>query len=62
MGTLKTELPDRAMRVRMVKHMESLPGFDKLAQTPPYPGKRFTGLVSLPGLAATKNARSATSI
>ncbi|MBD2777835.1 aldo/keto reductase [Iningainema tapete] len=62
MGALKTALPDRAMRARMVKYMESLPGFDKLAQTPPYPGKQFTGLVSLPGLAATKNARSATSI
>ena len=46
------------MRARMVKHMESLPGFDKLAQMPPYPGKQFAGLVSLPGLAATKNVKT----
>ncbi|WP_404790688.1 aldo/keto reductase [Altericista sp. CCNU0014] len=59
MGALKGALPDNAMRARMVQHMESLPGFDKLAQTPPYPGKQFAGLVSLPGLAATQNARSA---
>jgi diketogulonate reductase-like aldo/keto reductase len=59
MGALKGALPDNAMRARMVEHMESLPGFDKLTQTPPYPGKQFTGLVSLPGLAATQNARSA---
>jgi diketogulonate reductase-like aldo/keto reductase len=54
MGALKGTLPDNAMRARMVKHIESLPGFDTLAQTPPYPGKKFTGLVSLPGLAATQ--------
>jgi hypothetical protein len=59
MGALKGVLPDNAMRARMVEHMESLPGFDKLTQTPPYLGKQFTGLVSLPGLAATQNARSA---
>jgi diketogulonate reductase-like aldo/keto reductase len=62
MGALKGALPDNAMRARMVQHMESLPGFDKLAQIPPYPGKKFTGLVSLPGLAATQNARSAKNI
>jgi diketogulonate reductase-like aldo/keto reductase len=57
-GAMTGSLPDRAMRARMVKHMESLPGFDKLAQMPPYPGKQFAGLVSLPGLAATKNVRT----
>jgi diketogulonate reductase-like aldo/keto reductase len=62
MGALKGALPDNAMRARMVQHMESLPGFAKLAQMPPYPGKQFTGLVSLPGLAATQNARSAKNI
>jgi diketogulonate reductase-like aldo/keto reductase len=62
MGALKGALPDNAMRARMVQHVESLPGFAKLAQMPPYPGKQFTGLVSLPGLAATQNARSAKNI
>ncbi len=59
MGAMRGALPDAAMRARMVKHMENLPGFDKLAQTPPYPGKQFAGQVSIPGLAATKNAVSA---
>jgi diketogulonate reductase-like aldo/keto reductase len=57
-GAMTGSLPNKAMRARMVKHMESLPGFDKLAQMPAYPGKQFAGLVSLPGLAATKNART----
>ncbi|HEY9766895.1 MAG TPA: aldo/keto reductase [Coleofasciculaceae cyanobacterium] len=48
MGALKGSLPDNLMRTRMVKHMESLPGFDKLLQTSWYPGKNFNGLVRLP--------------
>jgi hypothetical protein len=32
----------------MVEHMENLPGFDNLLQTPWYPGKNFSGLVRLP--------------
>jgi diketogulonate reductase-like aldo/keto reductase len=48
MGALKGELPDRAMRTRMVQHMESIPGFDKITQTPWYPNKQFAGLVRLP--------------
>jgi diketogulonate reductase-like aldo/keto reductase len=48
MGALRGALPDQAMRARMVKHMESIPGFDKLTQTPWYPGKQFNGLVRLP--------------
>lgn len=48
MGALKGSLPDNSMRARMVKHMESVPGFDKLLQTPWYPGKTFNGLVRLP--------------
>jgi diketogulonate reductase-like aldo/keto reductase len=58
LGAMRGVLPDKAMRTRMVKYIQSLPGFDKLAQMPPYPGKQFAGLVSLPGLAATKNASS----
>jgi hypothetical protein len=45
---MRGELPDRAMRDRMVKHMESIPDFDKLTQTSWYPGKQFAGLVRLP--------------
>jgi diketogulonate reductase-like aldo/keto reductase len=48
MGALKGPLPDDAMRTRMVQHMESLPGFDRLGQMPWYPGKQFNGLVRLP--------------
>jgi diketogulonate reductase-like aldo/keto reductase len=48
MGALRGSLPDNSMRTRMVKHMESLPGFDKLLQTSWYPGKNFNGLVRLP--------------
>jgi diketogulonate reductase-like aldo/keto reductase len=48
MGALSGALPDQAMRTRMVKHMESIPGFDKLTQTSWYPGKQFSGLVRLP--------------
>ncbi|MBW4582671.1 MAG: aldo/keto reductase [Tildeniella nuda ZEHNDER 1965/U140] len=48
MGALRGLLPDRAMRTRMVRHMESLPGFDNLLQTSWYPGKNFNGLVRLP--------------
>jgi diketogulonate reductase-like aldo/keto reductase len=44
-GALRGPLPDQAMRARMVKHMETIPGFDKLAEMPPYPGKTFVGVV-----------------
>lgn len=57
LGAMREPLPDQAMRARMVRHMESLPGFGNLAQIPWYPGKQFSGMVRLPGLAATQNAR-----
>lgn len=44
-GALRGPLPDLAMRARMVKHMETIPGFDKLAEMPFYPGKTFVGVV-----------------
>jgi diketogulonate reductase-like aldo/keto reductase len=44
-GALKGPLPDKEMRARMVRHMESIPGFDKLAEMPPYPGKTYNGLI-----------------
>lgn len=49
MGSLRGPLPDAAMRARMVKHMETIPGFDKLAEMKPYPDKTFVGVVQLPG-------------
>jgi diketogulonate reductase-like aldo/keto reductase len=58
LGAMRGSLPDQEMRTRMVRHMESLPGFSNLAQMPWYPGKQFNGLVRLPGLAATQNARA----
>ena len=30
----------------MRQHIQNLPGFEKLAQMPWYPGKKFTGLVA----------------
>ncbi|QRK12234.1 hypothetical protein JQX13_20655 [Archangium violaceum] len=41
-----TTLPDREMRARMVRYMESIPGFDKLHELPWYPGKRYPGVIS----------------
>ena len=29
----------------MVRHMETIPGFDKLAEMPPYPGKAYNGII-----------------
>jgi hypothetical protein len=34
------------MRARMVRHMETIPGFDKIAETAWYPGKTFRGVIS----------------
>ncbi len=44
-GALKGPLPDAAMRKRMLQHMETIPGFDKLHETPPYPGKTYNGII-----------------
>jgi diketogulonate reductase-like aldo/keto reductase len=47
MGALRGPLPDRAMRERMVKHMESIPGFAQIATMPWYPDKsaQYQGLI-----------------
>ena len=34
-----------ALRARMLRHMETLPGFDKLGSMPPYPGKAYNGII-----------------
>ncbi len=44
-GALRGPLPDRAMRERMVKHMESIPAFAEIGSTPWYPGKRDPGII-----------------
>jgi diketogulonate reductase-like aldo/keto reductase len=46
-GALRGPLPDKEMRARMVKHMETIPGFDSLDKMPSYPDKKFSGVVSL---------------
>jgi diketogulonate reductase-like aldo/keto reductase len=44
-GALRGNLPDRAMRERMVKHMETIPGFADLGKMPWYPDKRYPGVI-----------------
>jgi aryl-alcohol dehydrogenase-like predicted oxidoreductase len=39
-ATLRGPLPDAAMRQRMVRHMEGIPGFAQLASMPWYPDKQ----------------------
>lgn len=46
---LKGPVPDAEMRKRMVRHMETMPGFDKAAKMPAYPGKQFHGVIKRPG-------------
>jgi diketogulonate reductase-like aldo/keto reductase len=46
MAALGGPLPDKEMRARIVRHMETIPGFEKPAQMPWYPGKRFDGVIS----------------
>jgi diketogulonate reductase-like aldo/keto reductase len=45
MGALHGPLPDQAMRARMLRHMESIPGFDTLSSTPTYPGRTYPGVI-----------------
>jgi hypothetical protein len=46
MAALRGPLPDTEMRARMVRHMETIPGFDKIAEMAWYPGKTFRGVIS----------------
>lgn len=43
---IRGPLPDRETRARMVRHMASIPGFDRLAAMPWYPGKTYPGVIS----------------
>jgi diketogulonate reductase-like aldo/keto reductase len=45
-AALRGPLPDREMRARMVRYMESIPGFSDIDQMPWYPDKRYTGLIA----------------
>ena len=42
---MRGSLLDRDMRVRMVRHMETMPGFDKLDEMPWYPDKPYPGVI-----------------
>ena len=46
-GALRGPLPDAALRARMVRHMESIPGFNDIARMPWYPDKQtmYQGLI-----------------
>jgi diketogulonate reductase-like aldo/keto reductase len=44
-GALRGPLPDQKMRARMVRHMETIPGFDRIAQMPWYPDRRYPGII-----------------
>lgn len=45
-AALRGPLPDAAMRARMVRHMETIPGFAELERMPWYPGKRYPGVIA----------------
>jgi diketogulonate reductase-like aldo/keto reductase len=45
MGALRGPLPDQAMRIRMLRHMESIPGFGAVSRTAPYPGRKYPGVI-----------------
>src|ERR671916_553591 len=38
-------LPDRDMRARMVRYLETIPGFDTLDEMPWYPDKTYPGVI-----------------
>jgi diketogulonate reductase-like aldo/keto reductase len=45
MGALYGPLPDRALRARMLRYMESVPGFHAVSRTAPYPGRKYPGVI-----------------
>jgi diketogulonate reductase-like aldo/keto reductase len=45
MAALTGPLPDAKLRERMLKHMETIPGFADVPKTPAYPGKQFDGVI-----------------
>jgi diketogulonate reductase-like aldo/keto reductase len=45
-AAMRGDLPDAALRQRMLRHMQEMPGFDALEKTPWYPGKRYPGVIA----------------
>jgi diketogulonate reductase-like aldo/keto reductase len=45
MGALRGPLPDQAIRARMLRHMESIPGFGAVSRIAPYPGRKYPGVI-----------------
>lgn len=46
MQACRGPLPDAAIRTRMVEHMQTVPGFDRVTGQPWYPGKTYPGVVN----------------
>lgn len=44
-AALRGPLPDEAMRARMLAHMQTIPGFDRIGEIPWYPDKRYPGVI-----------------
>ncbi|MFI0845075.1 aldo/keto reductase [Mesorhizobium sp. IMUNJ 23232] len=44
-GALRGPLPDQAMRQRMIRHMETIPGFADIGKMPWYPDKAYDGTI-----------------
>jgi diketogulonate reductase-like aldo/keto reductase len=44
-AAMRGPLPDRDTRVRMVRHMETIPGFNELGEMPWYPEKAYPGVI-----------------
>src|ERR687896_332343 len=44
-AAMRGPLPDRDMRARMVRYMETIPGFDTLDEMPWYPDKTYPGVI-----------------
>jgi aryl-alcohol dehydrogenase-like predicted oxidoreductase len=45
-SAMRGELPDAKLRRRMLRHMQSMRGFEGLTRRPWYPGKSYPGLVT----------------
>jgi hypothetical protein len=42
---LRGQLPDPDTRERMARYMQDIPGFDRIAEMPWYPGKQYRGII-----------------
>ena len=46
MTACRGDLPDAALRARMLAHLQEMPGFDQVTRKPWYPAKRYPGVVN----------------